>query len=625
MKPVAARLRILFRRTWAAPLALSLCWCLLLALLHAWTVRVEEEHTLELARLQARTLHAQIVDTRAWNSAHGGVYVPETGRTRPNPWLPEDERGLTADGVRLVKINPAYMTRQIAEQTSATSARFRISSQAPVRAANFSDPWEGKALAALADGRARTAVFEFMSGSDGGEYRYMAPLYADAACLVCHRDNREGDIRGGISVSIAASPILAASAERKQANTLAFFVLGLVGMSGIGGATWQMNRRRAQAEEANRAKTAFLAHLGHDMRTPLTGILGMLARVERDCPAAVRQLECVRASAASLLGTVQDMMNHALDEEARAPARLCSFSPRAALASCADAVRPACLDKGLSLETRFDPALPTFLVGDPYRVRQVVGNLLGNAVKFTDRGGVMLVAVCAAEGDGRCRLTVDVRDTGPGVDEADRDCIFQRFMHCDRGDWTGLGLGLAIARQLARGMGGDVSLEASGSGSLFRFTARLAVAPKADDVERPPATADRETAASPAILETPLFDEKAALDAVDGRADFLAGMCGVLREELEERRVQVETARREGRPDVALGHVHALKNSAAALGCERLRACSMVWETALRGGRPDDGLASVWLGVVEQTQEALAAYASAPEGQAHGARADSGR
>lgn len=627
MKRFLACQRVLLRRTWVAPLALSLCWCLLLILLHAWTVRVEEEHTLELARLQASTLHAQIVDTRAWNSAHGGVYVPESDRTRPNPWLPKDERGLVAGDMRLVKINPAYMTRQIAEQAAATSARFRISSLTPVRADNLSDAWEAKALDSLANGRAQATVFEFVSGPDGGEYRYMAPLHADAACLTCHRDNREGDIRGGISVSIAAAPILAASAERRRANTLAFAVLGLVGVSGIGGATWQMNRRRMQAEEANQAKTAFLAHLGHDMRTPLTGILGMLARVEKDCPSAARQLACVRASAASLLGTVQDMMDHALDEEARAPARLCAFSPRAALASCADAVRPACLDKGLSLETRLDPALPPLLVGDPYRVRQVVGNLLGNAVKFTERGGVILVAVCATEGDGYCRLTVDVKDSGPGVDEADRDCIFERFMQreCGCGAWPGRGLGLAIARQLARGMGGDVNLEPAESGSLFRFTARLAVAPEAESPGRSPAAAGWAPSSRPEFMEAPLFDAQAALEAMDGKADFLAGVCGVLREELEERRVQVETAAREGRPDLALGHVHALKNSAAALGCERLRACSLVWETALRGGRPDEGLASLWLGVVEQTREALAAYASAREDRSHGARADSGR
>lgn len=607
MKRVAVHLRALVRRVWVLPLALSLCWCLLLLLLHAWTVRVEREHTMELACLQARTLHTQIVDTRAWNSAHGGVYVPETARARPNLWLPEAEQGLTAGDVRLVKINPAYMTRQIAEMASTTSARFRISSLTPVRVNNMADPWEGAALGALADGRAHTAVFELVPGPDGGEYRYLAPLYADAGCLSCHRDNHEGDIRGGISVTIAAAPILAASDERRRANSLAFAVLGFVGVSGIGGATWQMNRRRLQAEQANRAKSAFLAHIGHDMRTPLTGILGMLTRVETDCPAAARQLGCVRASAASLLDTVQGMMDHALNEEACLPDRHCVFSLRAALASCADAVRPACMAKGLNLETRFSTNIPDRLTGDPYRVRQVVGNLLGNAVKFTDRGSVILSAVCRTEGDGSRYLTVDVRDSGPGVDPADRECIFERFVQGETccGPLTGRGLGLAIARQLARGMGGDVKLEHVPDGSLFRFTARF---PAEEDGAGLGPAVRNEAEPKRDFSEFPLFDERAALEAMDGKADFLDGVCGVLRDELEERRTEVETAGRSARSDLMLGHVHALKNSAAALGCERLRACSLALENTLRGGRPDDDLASVWLRVVEQTREALAAY-----------------
>lgn len=646
--PVSSRFRSVVRKPWVVPLGLSLCWCLLIVLLHAWTEREEDEHTLELARLQARTLYAHIVDTRAWNSAHGGVYAPESDWTPCNPWLPKTEQGLTAGDIRLVKINPAYMTRQIMEVASATSARIRISSREPVRAANLSDPWEGRALAELAEGRARDAVFELVPDSTGGEYRYMAPLYADAPCLTCHRDAHVGDIRGGISVSIAAAPILEASAARKRANTMAFAVLGFVGVSGIGGATWQMNRRRLQAEEANRAKTAFLAHIGHDMRTPLSGIMGMLERLEGDCPVAARNIGCVRASASSLLTTVQEMMEHALLEETCLPERVHPFSVRAVLASCVDALRPACMDKGLALEIHVDPGVPDRLMGDAYRVRQVVGNLLGNAVKFTEQGGVSLTAASAPDKtDGRCRLIVEVRDTGPGIEPADQAAVFERFVHreCGSGAQSGRGLGLSIARQLARGMGGDVCLESGPHGSLFRFTALLNA--EADDVLFPRAmetsrageghsqgaqkavnnlssSGGRRFASWEAIAAAPVFNERAALEALDGKEEFLAGVCGVLREELDERRAEAEKAWASGLPDVVLGHVHALKNSAATLGCERMRGCSAALELALRGGHPVDELMPAWFRVAEETGRALTDYANRREEKAHGAHSDRG-
>lgn len=646
---ISPRLRLLGRKPWVAPLGLSLCWCMLILLLHAWTERAEDEHTLELARLQASTLYAHIVDTRAWNSAHGGVYVPESAWTRRNPWLPEAEQGLTMGDIRLVKINPAYMTRQITEVASATSARVRISSQTPVRADNRSDPWEGRALARLAADPAEGSVFELVPDGKGGEYRYMAPLYANAPCLGCHRDAHVGDIRGGISVSIPAAPILTASTERKRANSMAFAVLGFVGVSGIGGATWQMNRRRLQAEEANRAKTAFLAHISHDMRTPLTGIMGMLKRLEQDCPAAAQHIACVRASAFSLLTTVQEMMEHALEEEAHMPDREYPFSVRTVLSSCVDALRPACMDKGLTLETCIDPGVPDRLTGDTYRIRQVVGNLLGNAVKFTERGRVTLAACCEAGLAGeRCRLTVEVRDTGPGIDPADQTAVFERFVHRDpqNGTLPGRGLGLSIARQLARGMGGDVSLESDAGGSVFRFTALLTSAPATTPFPRmtDPAGSRREGSPAriqhgrraedttfsspscprPSFASAPVFDEQAALEALDGKKEFLAGVCGVLREELDERRVEVEKAWTSNLPEVALGHVHALKNSAATLGCERMRACSAALELALRGGRPVDELMPAWFAVVAETCQALADYSNRWEEKAHGAHSDRG-
>ncbi|MFQ9489872.1 MAG: histidine kinase dimerization/phospho-acceptor domain-containing protein [Bilophila wadsworthia] len=108
----------------------------------------------------------------------------------------------------------------------------------------------------------------------------MAP--AQESCIQCHQDKKVGDVLGGISVSISAEPLFAAATERKRTTGLAFGIIGIIGMVGIGGATFQINRKKELAEAANRTKSAFLANMTHDMRTPLTGILGMTELLERE-------------------------------------------------------------------------------------------------------------------------------------------------------------------------------------------------------------------------------------------------------------------------------------------------------------------------------------------------------
>jgi hypothetical protein len=125
------------------PLLLSAIWCLLLLVLLQRAMRNEEHHATALARLQARTLCAQMLDTRAWNAAHGGVYVRESAYGAPNPWLPAEMRhAALASGESLVLINPAYMSRQIAERSSTKGARLRITSTQPLRPESRADGWE---------------------------------------------------------------------------------------------------------------------------------------------------------------------------------------------------------------------------------------------------------------------------------------------------------------------------------------------------------------------------------------------------------------------------------------------------------------------------------------------------
>ena len=492
------------------PLLITLLWGLLLFTLFRWTAQREDEYTTGLARIQTATLFSSIVDTRDWNANNGGVWVREHPGCPANPWLPEEERTLRAEGgATLVKVNPAYMTRQIAESFTSTLASFRISSLSPKRPENRADQWETGAL--LSFEKDRHELFDLVSDKEGMRYRYMAALPAKESCIQCHQDKKVGDVLGGISVSISAEPLFAAATERKRTTGLAFGIIGIIGMVGIGGATFQINRKKELAEAANRTKSAFLANMTHDMRTPLTGILGMTELLERETQDSRHRylLANLRKATDSLLTVVDGIMRYSLLEADRQPTCCAPFSLRAELGACIAVLRPACASRDIRLSLVTDDTVPDRLVGDGFRLRQALGNLLGNAVKFTEKGSVAL-RVTRAESqapEGRCALSFQVIDTGRGIPTDEQERIFESFEQGsgvrDSGDQheTGVGLGLAIARNIARRFGGDLTLSSTpGMGSVFTFTALFRLAADSDGLPETPASP---CPASPSPLAQP--------------------------------------------------------------------------------------------------------------------------
>ena len=489
------------------PLLITLLWGLLLFTLFRWTAQREDEYTTGLARIQTATLFSSIVDTRDWNANNGGVWVREHPGCPANPWLPEEERTLRAeDGITLVKVNPAYMTRQIAESFTSTLASFRISSLSPKRPENRADQWETGAL--LSFEKDRHELFDLVSDKEGMRYRYMAALPAKESCIQCHQDKKVGDVLGGISVSISAEPLFEAATERKRTTGLAF---GIIGMVGIGGATFQINRKKELAEAASRTKSAFLANMTHDMRTPLTGILGMTELLERETQDSRHRylLANLRKATDSLLTVVDGIMRYSLLEADRQPTCCAPFSLHAELGACIAVLRPACASRDIRLSLVTDDTVPDRLVGDGFRLRQALGNLLGNAVKFTEKGSVTL-RVTRAESqapEGRCALSFQVIDTGRGIPTDEQERIFESFEQGsgvrDSGDQheTGVGLGLAIARNIARRFGGDLTLSSTpGMGSVFTFTALFRLAADSDGLPETPASP---CPASPSPLAQP--------------------------------------------------------------------------------------------------------------------------
>lgn len=238
--------------------------------------------------------------------------------------------------------------------------------------------------------------------------------------------------------------------------------------------TAELAAARDQAEDASRAKSAFLAAMSHELRTPLNGVIGYAQLLQADARLAPDQRErltIVRQSGEHLLRMINDVLDLAKIEAGRLELRAEPFALAELAGDVVAAHAHAAMEKGLSLRLESEPGLPDWMRGDVQKLRQVLDNLLGNAVKFTQRGQVLLRLGRAGD-----RLLFTVTDTGPGITEADQRRLFQPFEQARSARPTapGTGLGLAISRALVERMGGALALESSpGVGSTFRFALAL--------------------------------------------------------------------------------------------------------------------------------------------------------
>jgi len=271
-----------------------------------------------------------------------------------------------------------------------------------------------------------------------------------------------------------------ADAER-QRRLLGWALSGLgVALAILALAVWRLGRARAAADAANVAKSDFLANMSHEIRTPLGGVLGTieLALDGQLAPPQRALLDTAHSSARTLLSLLNDILDLSRIEAGRLDVVPIDFQPRALVDEIASLMGPVAHAKGLTCERQIDDDVPAWVRADPVRVRQVLLNLIGNAIKFTERGTVAL-RIGLQDGDPSL-LRVEVRDTGIGVPADKHAAIFEKFRQADGSivrKFGGTGLGLAISRHLVEMMGGRIWVDsAPQAGSTFFCTLPVAAA-----------------------------------------------------------------------------------------------------------------------------------------------------
>ncbi|MBW7895517.1 MAG: response regulator [Opitutaceae bacterium] len=288
-------------------------------------------------------------------------------------------------------------------------------------------------------------------------------LFTESVTITPVHDGH-GDIAHFIAIKHDISALKQSLADLKSAHTE------------LAAKNLALDKALLEAKAAAEAKSAFLAMMSHELRTPMNGVIGMASLLRETAPLTEEQrdfIETINASGNTLLALINDVLDYSKIESNHLELDHVPFDLRRCLEETLETVAVRAREKHLDLALEIDPAVPAAVVGDPVRLRQVLTNLEGNAVKFTERGEVVVEVGAAPAGKGQVRLHFRVRDTGIGIPPEKRERLFKAFSQVDVSTtrlYGGTGLGLVISQRLIGLMGGEIKVDSiPGQGSVFHF------------------------------------------------------------------------------------------------------------------------------------------------------------
>jgi signal transduction histidine kinase len=465
--------------------AAAILWTFIIAASLIWSIVRIQSETLEGARIQAHISYVKDIVYRRWNAGHGGVYAPVSEETPPNPYLAGvPERDVTTpSGKHLTLINPAYMTRQVYGMMAAEySVHGHITSLNPIRAENAADAWEAEALSAFERGQQEVSAISTINGQK--YFRLMHPFVTEKGCLRCHAKQgyREGDIRGGISVSVAMKPLL--SMERR--NILTFSAAhGLFWIAGLAGISMSLQRIRKSEQERLRAegelrKTSadlvrsnaelkqFAYVASHDLQEPLRVIAGFVKLLEKRYkgrldPDADGFITHTVDGVKRMQALIQDLLEYS---QVGAKKREFNQADSAVIVQQAMSNLKHAIEENHALITYEN--LPV-VMGDDTQLVRLFQNLIGNAIKFR---GSEAPNIHIAAGKKENEWVFSVSDNGIGIDPEHVKKIFVIFQRLQKMDkYPGTGIGLAICKKIVEHHGGRMWVESEPEkGATFYFT-----------------------------------------------------------------------------------------------------------------------------------------------------------